>query len=88
MNLPPISINNKTLKRETEVDNLGVRFDDRMTWEKHINKAVSKAFGKLKCAYRAKNFLNKKSKATIVEYYVLSHFNYCSILMQNLTQKL
>ena len=88
MNLPPISINNKTLKRETEVDNLGVRFDDRMTWEKHINKAVSKSFGKLKCAYRAKNFLNKKSKATIVEYYVLSHFNYCSILMQNLTQKL
>ena len=88
MHLPPICINNKTLKRETEVENLGVLFDERMTWEKHINKTVAKAFGKLKCAYRAKNFLNKKSKATIVEYYVLSQLNYCSILFQNLTQKL
>ena len=87
MNLPHICIKNKNLKRETEVENLGVLFDDRMTWEKYINTAVSKAYGKLKCAYRAKNFLNKKSKSIIVEYYVLSHFNYCSILMQNLTQK-
>ena len=36
--------------------------------------------------YRAKNFLNRKSKIAVVESYILSQFNYCDTIMQNLSQ--
>ena len=88
INIPQIIIDNKPLKRETELYNLGVLFQENLSWEKHINKSISKAYGKLRTAYRAKNFLTKESKASVVEYYVLSQLNYCNILMQNITQKL
>ena len=86
--IPQIIIDNKPLKRETKLFDLGVLIDENLSWEKHINNSISKAYGKLRTAYRAKNFLTKESKTNIVEYYVLSQLNYCNILMQNITQKL
>ena len=88
INIPQIIIDNKPLKRETELYDLGVLIDENLSWEKHINNSISKAYGKLRTAYRAKNFLTKESKTNVVEYYVLSQLNYCNILMQNITQKL
>lgn len=88
MNLPPILMAGKPLKRVKEAYDLGVLLNENLTWENHYNNIISKAYGKLKAAYLAKNFLNKNSKITVVEYYVLSQLNYCNILMQNLSQDL
>ena len=52
--LPPIKINNKNIKRETTVRNLGITFNETMSWDSEINKCISKGYGKLKQAYRCK----------------------------------
>ena len=84
--LPPVTINNKIIKRETTVRNLGITFNETMSWDTEINKCISRGYGKLKQAYRCKNFLNSKSKKIIVQSYLLSQFNYSAIILQNLTQ--
>ena len=86
INLPIVHIAGRALKREYEVYDLGVLLDDKLTWESHYDKTISSAYGKLRSAYLAKNFLNRKSKIAVVEYYVLSQLNYCNIIMQNLSQ--
>ena len=84
--LPPIIINNKSINRETTVRNLGIIFDETMSWDPEINKSISSGYGKLKQAYRFKNFLNNNSKKIIAQSYLLSQFNYSSIILQNLTK--
>ena len=88
LNIPPVVLGNKSLKREFDVYDLGMLLDENLTWEKHIDYVISKAYGKLKTAYLAKNFLSKKSKIAVVEYYILSQLSYCNFLMQNLSHKL
>ena len=86
LELPEITINNKSIKRETTVRNLGIIFDETMSWDSEINKCISTGYCKLKQAYRCKNFLNIKSKKVIVQSYLLSQFNYSGIILQNLTK--
>ena len=86
MVLPDIVINGKKIKREKVVRNLGIQFNETMSWDSEINKCISKGYGKLKQAYRCKNFLNYESKKAIVQCYLLSQFNYSAIILQNLTK--
>ena len=88
MNLPVIGMAGTPFKRVREAYDLGVLLDENLKWDSHINEIIAKAYGKLRTAYLAKNFLNKESKIAVVEYYVLSQLNYCNILMQNISQGL
>ena len=86
MDIPPLIINGKAIKRETTVKNLGIIFDENMSWDSEINKCISNGYGKIKQAYRFKHFLSKNSKKVMVQSYILSQFNYSSIILQNLTK--
>ena len=77
---------NKPIKRETVVKNLGILFDETMDWDSEIDKSIRNGYMKLRQAYRFKNFLSKNSKKLIVQSYILSQFNYSSIILQNLTK--
>ena len=50
--LPEITIDNNLIEREKNLKNLGVIFDENLTWIKHINKSVCKAYGSLRSLYR------------------------------------
>ena len=52
MSLPPVKMANEPIERKNHVKNLGVIFDDTLTWDKHINKCIGKAYGKFKQTYR------------------------------------
>ena len=86
VNLPPVIINNKPIVREKVVKNLGVLLDENLSWDSEINKCISNGYFKLKQAYRFKNFLTVDSKKLIVQSYILSQFNYSSIILQNITK--
>ena len=86
--LPPLKLNGDVLERKYSVKNLGVIFDQHMSWVDHINNIVGKAYGRLKQAYRYKNFLSIDSKFRLIEAYILSLFNYGDILFQNITARL
>ena len=83
--LDPIKIDNKIIEREYEAKNLGVTFDEELTWTRHVNLSIAKAYGKLKHGYRFKNFLNESSKFKLSETYILSQLNYGDVILQNLT---
>ena len=84
IDISPILINNKVIERKTHVRNLGITFDEVLSWTKHVNQTIGKAYGKLKLVYRFKKFLSQDAKIRICESYVLSQFNYCDIVYQNM----
>ena len=86
--LPPIVLNGDILERKYEVKNLGVIFDENINWTDYIDGIVGKAYGKLKQAYKFRNFLSIESRFKLTETYILSNFNYCDVLFQNITAKL
>lgn len=81
--VPPVMIGNNPIERKIHVKNLGVIFDETLSWDKHINKCIGKAYGKFKQAFRFKKFLSQKAKLNISETYILSQFNYCDALFLN-----
>ena len=81
-------MDNHTLDREKHLKNLGVIFDENMSWVKHINKTVCKAYNSLRTLYRFKRFLSEGAKKSLCESLVLSHFNYCDCLFPSLTKSL
>ena len=84
-NIPPITISNNAINRLKEVKNLGIYFDESMSWVRNINKTICKAYASLRALYRLKRFLSIESKTILCESLVLSHFNYCDYLFFNLT---
>ena len=86
--MDPIKIDNNIIEREYEAKNLGVTIDEELTWIRHVNLSIAKGYGKLKQAYRFKNFLDESSKHHLTETYILSQFNYADIVLQNLSEQL
>lgn len=86
--LPDIIVNNKKIKRERKVVNLGIIFDQYLSWEAEINNTISNSNLKLRQGYNHKRFLSKQSRKSVVQSYILANFNYNSIILQNLTQAL
>ena len=81
----PIKIGSDVIERVYEAKNLGIIFDEELSWTRHVNLSSAKAYGKLKQARRFKNFLNDSSKFKLVETYILSQLNYGDSILQNLT---
>ena len=86
--LDPIRIDDNIIEREYEAKNLGIVVDEELTWTRHVNLSIAKAYGKLRQAFRFKNFLSDSSKLKLTETYILSQFNYGDIILQNLSVQL
>ena len=86
--LPPLVVNGDIIERKTDVKNLGIIFDENLFWTNYINSIVSKAYGRLKQAYKFRNFLSMESRFKIIETYVLSLFNYGDVLYNNISVRL
>ena len=65
--------------------NLGIIFDEKLTWEQHIGKLIQNAYYKLRQFYHLKKSLSIKTKSKLVETYVLSQLNYCDMVTQATT---
>ena len=86
--LPSLKLNGDILERKNHVKNLGVIFDENMFWTNQINTIVGKAYGRLKQAYKFRNFLSLESRFNLVEIYILSLFNYGDVLVGNMSGRL
>ena len=63
-------------------------FDEGFNWEPHTNLKIRSAYAKLKNFYSLKKSLSVKTKARLVECYVLSQLNYCNMVTQAVTAEL
>ena len=80
-----LEINGNIIESDSEAKNLGVIFDEKFTWEKHVRVLIQRAYGKLRQFYNLRKSLSVKTKTRLVETYVLSQLNYCDIVTQGIT---
>jgi hypothetical protein len=67
--------------------NLGVLFDDVLSFEAQINKVVSACFGWIRSLSRIKYFLDQKELSTLVSSLIFSTLDYCNALYYGLTSE-
>ena len=88
LHLPPVLIKDVPINNHNHLKNLGVTFDEVLSWRRHIDLLVGKAYNALRLLYRFKNFLSIESKKLLCNALVLSHFNYCDGLLINIPEQL
>ena len=81
---PLIQITGNTLVGEEAAKNLGITFDESLSWTKQVNIMICKAYASLRSLFRFKKMLSPESKQRLCEALVLSHFNYCDVLFPHL----
>ncbi len=79
-----VCINSQIINKNPHVKNLGITFDEILSWRKHIDQCITKSYFKLKQLYRFKTFLSTSVKKILCDLLVLSTFNYCDIVYFNL----
>lgn len=76
-------IDNFPLPVSKEVKNLGIMFDENLTFQSHINSKLKVAYGRLKKLYGFKKFLPSRTKYLLCDSLILSLFNYGDVVYGN-----
>ena len=74
-----VQINNQIINTNNSVVLLGVEIDDKLTFQSHISKLCRKSAGQLNALYRFKKYFTTFSKKLVVNSFIFSNFNYCSL---------
>ena len=74
MVLVDMVINDKVIKRIKFARNLGLNYDEVLSWRRHINILIGRAIGKFKDLNRHKKFLTEESKKLLCDSIILSLF--------------
>ena len=73
-------INNEEIISEDSVKLLGVHLDKHLNFYPHVQSIVRKAGAQLRVLQRLSHHLDRPSKLEIFRSFILSHFNYCSLV--------
>ena len=84
MALIDMTINGKVIKRIKFARNLGLNYDEVLSWRRHINILIGRAISKLKDLNRYKKFLTEESKKLLCESIILSIFSFGDIVYMNI----
>ncbi|KAF2345258.1 Reverse transcriptase domain, partial [Trinorchestia longiramus] len=76
-------LGNDIIEPVGKVKNLGVWFDQNMSFPSHVEKTYSKINGTLMFLHRVKNMLNEKTRLLAIQSLVLSRFDYCDLVWGN-----
>ncbi len=78
-----LSVKNMFIKQVEEIKLLGVITDDKLSWDKHIQKIVMKMGNTLSMIKRCSKFLTQVIRKKVVQALALSHLDYGSIVWSN-----
>ena len=84
MVLVDMVINDKVIKRIKFARNLGLNYDEVLSWRRHINILIGRAIGKFKDLNRHKKFLTQESKKLLCDSIILSLFSFADIVFMNI----
>jgi hypothetical protein len=76
--IPPLFMNNTKIPYSNSVRNLGVIFDTKLNWEKHINSICSSVYGILSRLWPATTFLPTETRKRLVVALILPKIIYCA----------
>ena len=83
-----ISISGNEIKRVKSYKCLGLELDEGLTWESHVSAIVSKVSKVIGVLRRLKRFLPLSALVLIYNSLILPHFDYCSVIWDNLAKDL
>ena len=75
-----ININQKKIKAVAKVKLLETEIDDKLNFNHHINNICKSASNQLNVLIRLKYLLGFKERKVLVNTFVISNFNYCSLV--------
>ena len=75
-----LNFNNLTIKSSEEVEILGIKIDNNLNFNNHINLISRKAGQKLSTLLRISSNLNMKQKKLLYKSIIKSQFNYCPLV--------
>ena len=79
-----LKVGDNPIKRESEVKNLGLLMEEKLTWESNTTKNIQRAYSKLKEFYKYRKLFSLKTKTRLVESFVLSQLTYGDIVTQGM----
>lgn len=82
---PKIKLSGMDIKRSTEVKNLGVWFDERLSWWKHVSHVCEQVYGSLRRLWLIAWALPFTTKLHLVRTLIVPIFSYCSTVYCSLT---
>ena len=75
-----ININQKEIKAVAKVKLLRIELDNKLNFNHHINNIYKSASNQLNALIRLKHLLRFKERKVLVNTFVMSNFNYCSLV--------
>ena len=75
-----LKIGNEKIKSTSSVKLLGVHIDDKPNFNHHVNKLCKSAGNQLNALTRLKSFLGLKERVILVNSFIYSNFDYCSLV--------
>eukprot|EP00112_Aurelia_sp_Birch-Aquarium-sp1_P016978 Seg3896.2 transcript_id=Seg3896.2/GoldUCD/mRNA.D3Y31 product="putative RNA-directed DNA polymerase from transposon BS" protein_id=Seg3896.2/GoldUCD/D3Y31 len=81
--LKSINIRGQELKCVTQAKNLGLTFDERMSWEPHINELKRRCSGKLIALSAVRDSMSQKTFTELVQATAMSALDYGDIIYGN-----
>ena len=75
-----IAINNTVIQQVEEVKLLGVIIDNKLSWDKHIQRVVTKMGNALSIIKRCAKYLTHTLAKQVIQALALSNLDYCSIV--------
>ena len=86
VNISSITVGNSDVMRSSDVKNLGVFIDDKLSMNSDKNKICSTSFHYLHNIKRGRKHLSRNSTETLIHTFVSSRLDYCNSLLYELPQ--
>ncbi|KAI5714781.1 hypothetical protein M8J77_005490 [Diaphorina citri] len=86
--IPPIEVDGNRVEVVDSARNLGIIFDNALSWVDEVPRIRKNVFGTLWTLKRIKNFTSQNSKIKLVKSFILPKFEYCAPLLHGLTLEL
>ena len=83
-----IRVDNLDIKNSKCQKLLGIKIDNKLTFDDHVTSICTKASQKLHALSRVRNFMTLKQAKIILKTFILSHFGYCPLVWMFHSRKL
>ena len=83
----PLQLRNRNLRLSSSMKLLGIAIDNALNFREHVSGLVRKFSNQLQVLKRHKRLIPTGAKKRLYEAFLLSHLNYCSVILASLRQK-
>ena len=73
-------VGDQVIKTEQWVKLLGIKIDNKLNFDLHINDLCRAASGQLNALFRLNHFLDFNAKKVLIQSFIYANFNYCPLI--------